>query len=290
MKISTLRLALLLATSILSVALTAQAPNKMSYQTVLRDANNNLVASQSVGIQISILQGSTTGNAVYIEDQTPVTNINGLASLLIGTGNATVGNFSNIDWSNGPYFVKTETDLNGGTNYTITGTQELLSVPYALHAKTADSLSTERSFLFLRKKATVETVPNSTSVTVNNYDIISSNNITLNNNTGEITFTKTGTYTISAHTSFFGNNSGFYYNNPGRKIIWFDCVSNNHPERIASNECDGKANRLSTSLIGFFNAGDRITFKVWQQTGVTVNSPNTTEQFDETQVNIERIR
>ena len=115
----------------------AQAPQKFSYQAVVRDAGNNLVATQSVGVQISILQGSATGAAVYVETQTVTTNANGLMTLEIGGGTVVSGDFATIDWANGPYFLKTETDPTGGTNYTITGTQQLLSVPFALYAATS---------------------------------------------------------------------------------------------------------------------------------------------------------
>ncbi len=119
----------------------AQSPEKMSYQAVVRDGSNNLVTSTAVGMQISVLQGSSSGTAVYVETQTPTSNANGLVSLEIGGGTVVSGDFTTIDWGNGPYFIKTETDPTGGTNYTITGTSQLLSVPYALHAKTADSIS-----------------------------------------------------------------------------------------------------------------------------------------------------
>jgi hypothetical protein len=84
-----------------------------------------------------VLQGTALGNAVYTETQTPTTNANGLVSLQIGTGVNPTGTFAGIDWSAGPYFIKTETDPLGGTNYTITGTQEILSVPYALNGITS---------------------------------------------------------------------------------------------------------------------------------------------------------
>jgi hypothetical protein len=131
----------LIAGIILTASAFAQAPEKMSYQAVIRDASNTLVTTQAVGMQISILQGSTSGASVYIETQTPTTNTNGVVSLEIGTGNLVSGDFTSIDWANNTYFIKTETDPTGGSTYTITGTNQLLSVPYALHAKTADNFT-----------------------------------------------------------------------------------------------------------------------------------------------------
>ena len=129
------------AAILMSASLWAQSPEKMSYQAVVRDGSNNLVASTAVGMQISILQGSSSGTAVYVETQTPTSNANGLVSLEIGDGTAVSGDFTIIDWANGPYFIKTETDPTGGASYSITGTSQLLSVPYALHAKTAESVT-----------------------------------------------------------------------------------------------------------------------------------------------------
>jgi uncharacterized protein (TIGR02145 family) len=123
---------LLLLQSFLSFT---QAPNKMSYQAVIRNSNNTVVSNHAVGMRISILQGTATGISVYTETQSPTTNTNGLIAIEIGTGTIISGSFANIDWANSPYFVKTETDPNGGSNYTLTGTSQLLSVPYALYAK-----------------------------------------------------------------------------------------------------------------------------------------------------------
>ena len=130
----------ILAAILLTATTFAQAPEKMSYQAVVRDGGDVLVTNQVVGMQISILQGSETGTSVYTETQTPTTNINGLVTLEIGKG-TTIDIFSDIDWSTGTYFIKTETDPIGGSSYTITGTSQLLSVPYALHAKTAESVT-----------------------------------------------------------------------------------------------------------------------------------------------------
>ena len=122
---------------LLTASVWAQAPQKMSYQAVIRNSSNALITSTPVGMQISILQGSSTGTAVYVETQTPSTNANGLVSLEIGTGTVITGTFSAINWATGPYFIKTETDPTGGTAYTIAGTNELMSVPYALFSANA---------------------------------------------------------------------------------------------------------------------------------------------------------
>jgi len=130
---------LLTSLAILLATLTsfAQAPNRISYQAEVRNGSNTLVANQLVGIRISILQGSNVGASVYTETHTPTTNANGLVSLQIGGGTLVSGTFASINWGNGPYFLKTETDPAGGTNYSISGTNQLLSVPYALFSNTA---------------------------------------------------------------------------------------------------------------------------------------------------------
>ena len=132
-KILSLVTAIAFAASLLS-----QAPDKMSYQAVVRDANGELVKNKAVGVQMSILKGSSTGSAVYVEPRSTNTNENGLISIEVGS---IVTTFNLIDWSAGPYFLKTEIDPAGGTNYTITGTSQIISVPYALHAKTAELVS-----------------------------------------------------------------------------------------------------------------------------------------------------
>ena len=153
---------IIIAASLLSAIVFAQSPEKMSYQAVVRDASDDLVIDTNVGIQISILQGSADGTALYIEKHFPTTNTNGLVTVEIGMGTVVSGNFSFINWADGPYFLKTETDLNGGANYTITGTSQLLSVPYALYAKDAENITgtiTESQISDIKTYLTSETDP-----------------------------------------------------------------------------------------------------------------------------------
>lgn len=130
MKKITLTLLLLSSFTILF----AQAPQKMSYQSVIRKTDGTLVASTLVSIKTSILLGSASGTATYAETQTTTTNNNGLATIEIGTGTPVTGTFAAINWGAGSHFIKTEIDPTGGSNYTISGTSQLLSVPYALYA------------------------------------------------------------------------------------------------------------------------------------------------------------
>ncbi len=115
----------------------SQAPDKLNYQAVVHDAGNNLIINQPVGLRISIIRGGSGGTIVYSEVRNPATNMQGLFSIEIGSGPG----FDTISWANGLYFIKTEIDPSGGSNYTIAGTSQILSVPYAFHASMADSVT-----------------------------------------------------------------------------------------------------------------------------------------------------
>jgi len=122
----------------------AQAPNSMKYQTIVRDAAGVPLINTLVGMRISILQGSIGGTAVCVEAFTPTTNQFGLVTLEIGSVDAVA--FAAINWGNGPYFMQVELDPAGGIAYTVMGTSQLLSVPYSLYAKNAENLTTSLSF------------------------------------------------------------------------------------------------------------------------------------------------
>lgn len=120
---------------LISASVFAQSPNAFNYQAVVRDASGNIIANQSVGLRMAILQGSQNGTIVYQESFTPTTSDFGLANVAIGTGNVLNGSFANINWGNGPYYIQVAADPTGGTAYSLLGTSQLLSVPYALYAK-----------------------------------------------------------------------------------------------------------------------------------------------------------
>jgi FtsZ-binding cell division protein ZapB len=119
----------------------AQSPEAFKYQAIARDAGGNVLANQSVSLKISILKTSDTGTPVYVETHTVTTNSFGLINLNIGTGTIVSGNFSGIDWANDKYYLKVEMDPTGGTSYQAMGTSQLLSVPYALYAKSTGNIT-----------------------------------------------------------------------------------------------------------------------------------------------------
>ena len=198
------RITLITLLALCAATLFAQAPEKFSYQAVVRNASNALVTNAQVGVRVSILQGSANGNAVYVETHTATTNTNGLLTIEIGGGTLQQGDFANIDWANGSFFLKTETDPNGGNNYSVTSTQQLLSVPYALYAKDAGNVPTvpanvsaftnDAGYITAQDIPEIPTVPTNVSAFVNDVPYITS-------------FTEQQILTISNDTIFLTGGS-----------------------------------------------------------------------------------
>jgi hypothetical protein len=115
----------------LSASLWAQAPQAFNYQGVARDLSGTAMATKNISVKASILDGSLTGTVVYAETHAIATNQFGLFTLSIGTGTVASGIFANTNWASGNKFLKIEIDPNGGSSYTLAGTTQLLSVPYA---------------------------------------------------------------------------------------------------------------------------------------------------------------
>ena len=116
----------------------AQAPEAIKYQAAVRDADGNRLKNTAIGVQISIVQDSATGSAVYTETFAETTTGSGLLNIELGGGTPTNGTFADIDWSQGPYFVELALDISGGTSYQVMGSTQLVSVPYALYANTTE--------------------------------------------------------------------------------------------------------------------------------------------------------
>ncbi len=135
-KITTLFILLLIAV----LTITAQPPQAFKYKAIALDKSGRLILNQQVAMRISILKGSETGIAVYVETHTPFTNLFGIIELEIGKGTPELGTISAIDWGASDYYIKIEMDPknkgkgHGNEGYTVIGTSQLLSVPYALYA------------------------------------------------------------------------------------------------------------------------------------------------------------
>ena len=119
----------------------AQAPQKINFQSILRNSSGEVIGNSSVSLKISILSGSINSSSVYSETHAKTTDASGLISLQIGNGTLISGIFANIDWGGASHFIKLEADFSGGSNYVVLGTQELMSVPYALYATKTDTTS-----------------------------------------------------------------------------------------------------------------------------------------------------
>jgi hypothetical protein len=133
----------LVAIATITLSSFGQAPEGFKYQAVVRDAGNLILNNQVVGMRMTIQQGAIGGATVYQETFAPTTNGYGLVNLEIGSGTIVSGTFATIDWSAGPFFIETAVDVSGGTSYAVMGTSQLMSVPYALHAKTAENVTND---------------------------------------------------------------------------------------------------------------------------------------------------
>lgn len=142
--------------------LISQAPSQFTYQSVVRTNSGSLVSNQQVGFRFTVLKGSELGSIVFEEEHTVTTNINGLATMIIGKGSGT-DNLSEIDWGIDSYFLKVEVDPEGGFNYVAEDTTQLLSVPFALYSNSSGSNLTITGQDFL-------TISNN-DITVNKIDL-----------------------------------------------------------------------------------------------------------------------
>ena len=119
----------------------AQIPEAFNYQGVARDISGSPLSFQNISLRVSLLRGSTNGEVVFQETHKLVTTNSGIFSIQIGNGGAQQGSISSIDWGSHSFYLQIELDETGGNNYSIIGASQLLSVPYALYAKNANTSS-----------------------------------------------------------------------------------------------------------------------------------------------------
>lgn len=121
-------------------AQTDKMPQAISYQAVARDAAGKVLTEKSIGVKVEILKGSTRGSAVYSETHKPKSSTTGTITLLIGQGTASTGTFTNINWGADTYYLQLSMDIQGGSDYKVASTTQMLPVPFALYAAKAGSV------------------------------------------------------------------------------------------------------------------------------------------------------
>jgi hypothetical protein len=146
----------------------------MSYQATIRDASNNLISQKIVGMKISIVKDEPNGNPLFIETHLAVSNLNGLISIQIGGGFKIFGDLSSINWGDGSYYIKTETDPDGGYDFKIYGTSELLSVPFAFYAEKSKSVFDTTNIYYKIDNLQKQSIENKNNILIN-LDSIKSN-------------------------------------------------------------------------------------------------------------------
>ncbi|MFB6318397.1 FISUMP domain-containing protein [Saccharicrinis sp. FJH54] len=264
------RITIILVSILFTGIILAQVPEKMTYQAVIRDINNELVSNQTVGIQVTILKESAEGEAVYTEVQNPTTNENGLVSIDIG-GGTTSDIFSDIDWSTGVYFIKTEIDPEGGTNYSITSTSQVLSVPYAFHAKTAESVLEPQTLAYIAAvDNNVNTQLKNVSDPTDDQDAVTKSYVTIRvSTTGDTLFLGNYQFVIIpgiSNANLVENSSGTYTDNRDGTVYKFVTIGNQKwmAENLkAIKFSDGTPIENITGDTNWANLGDNETDKVY---------------------------
>lgn len=132
---------LLFITALMSCVSFAQVPQAISYQAAARDQAGNALADQAVSVRFRVHTTSAFGTVVYSETHSTTTSEHGLFSLSVGLGTPESGSFGAIDWASGPHFLEVGLDTLGGSDFVMIGSQQLMSVPYALHAGSTTCLS-----------------------------------------------------------------------------------------------------------------------------------------------------
>jgi hypothetical protein len=138
--------------------LIAQSPNAIPYQAVARNADGNLVVNQNISLRFSVHNGTAGGTVVYQETHSATTNEFGLFSVNVGQGSPVNGTFAGINWGSGAKFIQIELDPAGGSNYIDMGTSQMLSVPYALYAEKASSVSEPKEWTYFSKVSFVNSI------------------------------------------------------------------------------------------------------------------------------------
>ena len=225
---------------LLPLSIFSQAPNRISYQAIVRNTSNDLVTNATLGVQISILQTTASGTALYIETHAPTTNANGLMTLEIGNGTVVSGNLSTINFSDDAYFIRSEVDVNGGSDYGITGVSQLLSVPYALHANTVSTYNeTDPEFTAWNRSEgisiTTSQISDFTPVTDTNTQLTESQVDEFVANNGFLTTEVDDSVTNEIELPVQTDQAGKFLTTDGTEVSWVNIASNNTLRTITTD-------------------------------------------------------
>ena len=120
---------------LITAFLYGQVPQRMSYHALIKNDVSGIITNQKITLRTAIRQGSPNGETVYMELHETQTSSSGIASVSIGNGDVIQGQFENIDWSKGNYFITSEADIDGDNIFSEVTLRELLSVPYAFYSE-----------------------------------------------------------------------------------------------------------------------------------------------------------
>ena len=255
----------LLASLILTVSVFAQTPEGINYQAVIRDASSNILTNQTVGIQFKLLQGTPPVlTTIYTETHTTTTDNFGFITLVVGEG-TTCDNFSTIDWSIGSYFLEIAADVSGGTSYSVLGTQQLMSVPYALYAKTSGSASPSSEITDADNNTKIQVEENANEDIIR-FDMTGTEYFTMTN--GRLNVLNTGmTIAIGNNAgsnddfsnnenTFIGNEAGLFTTSGNKNVaigslVLEENVTGNNNTAIGAQALNNNISGSNNTALGF---------------------------------------
>lgn len=268
----------LLFTIFVSLIGFSQSPEAFSYQAVIRDGSGSVLANQNIGLRIAILEGGTSGTVVYSESFSITSNDFGLVNLEIGTGSVLSGDFSTINWGDDSYFVEVALDTSGGTSYTIMGTSQLLSVPYALYAKSSgdskwlDGINSGIGYYGGTVGiGTLDALPTTQLLVATDAASDVSNIRIINENPDAITYmtmtTNTDPVNFTNNNLFLGINNSNSTSGPNEGFLWH---ANNYDLKFGTNNTE----RLRIKNTGNINVTTGDVYIENLGSGVIMKSPD----------------
>jgi|GEM_PF-4448990 len=222
----------------------SQAPQKINFQSVIRNNLGEVQSNKSVSLKISILSGSISGSSVYSETHTKTTDISGLISLQIGNGTVLSGVFASISWGNLAHYIKLEADFSGSSNFVVLGTQELMSVPYALYAsKTKNPSGIDGIYSFEFPEGLSKEIV-----------FISSSNLPYTVPSGKNLYITTGSQFLTINGFIFGAQNSGCVLSQGTRIDDFPLDSPTGTEPGITGFLVEKSDRIQPVLVTFSNS------------------------------------